>query len=446
MAPPSASTTAVDFQKHLTEEAKRRVPPTLRKLVAEFAGAKDTISMHAGIPPGSAFPFKSFSATLVDGTTITIDDPAKVYSCQQYATASKGYEPLMGWIAEHVKKIHNPVFPHTHLLTNGSNHLIEMALAMLCEVGDPVLCEEFTYSNILESTLMPKGYVSLPLPIDDSGLIPEKLVELLSARKAAGEKIPHVLYTIPVAQNPCGCITSEERKRAIYQICQEWDIIILEDDPYYFLQYGELEEGPPGMDPAKLGKSYLSLDTDGRVIRTDSFSKIMAPGFRTGWISAAPAFTDCLSLYMLSSTMGTCSLTATLLYELLAQWGDAGFEAHLKGLQSEYGAKCRTIIAGFEKHMKGLGEWTPPKGGMFVWMKLNGISSSDSIINELREEKVVIVPGHIFDVASGGQPKACPYIRLSCVATVAELEEGVARLARVIKTAQAKQATTNGAH
>jgi hypothetical protein len=142
----------VDFQKHLTEEAKRRVPPTLRKLVAEFAGAKDTISMHAGIPPGSAFPFKSFSATLVDGTTITIDDPAKVntarslppavnscrvlersqfsaapcfsvsrqvYSCQQYATASKGYEPLMGWIAEHVKKIHNPVFPHTHLLTNG---------------------------------------------------------------------------------------------------------------------------------------------------------------------------------------------------------------------------------------------------------------------------------------------------------------------------------------
>ena len=82
---------------------------------------------------------------------------------------------------------------------------------------------------------------------------------------------------------------------------------------------------------------------------------------------------------------------------------------------------------------------------MFVWMKLYGIKSSDSILDELRAENVVIVPGHIFDVKTGGLPKACPYIRLSCVATVEELTEGVERLARVIKAAQVKQASANAA-
>lgn len=292
---------------------------------------------------------------------------------------------------------------------------------------------------------MPKGYECVALPMDGDGLKPEEMRQVLEQRAAQGLKVPTVLYTIPVAQNPTGCITSEARKRAVYQICQEFDIVIIEDDPYYYLQYGEESEGPPGMDPKKLGKSYLSMDTDGRVIRTDSFSKIMAPGFRTGWISAAKPFRDCLSLYMLSSTMGTCALTANLVYSLLSTWGDKGLEAHLKGLQVDYGTKCRTIIKGFEEHMQGLGEWVAPQGGMFVWMKLHGIASSDSITKELCTERVVIVPGHIFDVATGGQPKACPYVRLSCVATVEELEEGVKRLARVIKTAQARQAgLTNG--
>mmetsp|Transcript_3431 Transcript_3431/g.9864 ORF Transcript_3431/g.9864 Transcript_3431/m.9864 type:complete len:150 (+) Transcript_3431:1201-1650(+) len=146
---------------------------------------------------------------------------------------------------------------------------------------------------------------------------------------------------------------------------------------------------------------------------------------------------------MLSSTMGTCSLSASMMYELLESWGEEGFDAHLKRLQKDYGDKSRTIIEGFEKHMKGLGEWVAPRGGMFVWMKLHGIASTDMLTGELLKEKVVIVPGHIFDVSTGGQPKACPYIRLSCVAPVLELREGVERLARVVTAAQAKQMAIN---
>ena len=82
----------------------------------------------------------------------------------------------------------------------------------------------------------------------------------------------------------------------------------------------EEDEGPPGLDPKKLGKTYLAFDVDGRVIRTESFSKILAPGFRTGWISAAKPFRDCLSLYMLSSTMGTCSMTAVSAVEKDLSW------------------------------------------------------------------------------------------------------------------------------
>eukprot|EP00951_Prasinocladus_malaysianus_P001060 scaffold7468_cov31-Prasinocladus_malaysianus.AAC.3 len=171
-------TTTMDFEKHFSAEAKRRVPPTLRKLVAEFAGKEGIVSMHAGIPPNTAFPFKSFKATLLDGTEVEISEPKKVFASQQYATESFGYGPLMTWIADHVKKMHNPPYPHEHLLTNGSNHLIEMALAMLLEQGDPILCEEYTYSNILESTLMPKGYDTIPIPIDGAGIVPEAMREV----------------------------------------------------------------------------------------------------------------------------------------------------------------------------------------------------------------------------------------------------------------------------
>ena len=141
---------------------------------------------------------------------------------------------------------------------------------------------------------------------------------------------PRVLYTVPTAQNPTGAVMTMQRKREIYAICKVYDIIILEDDPYQFLQYPEDQDNVPGMD---VEPGYLHLDTDGRVIRIDSFAKSVAPGFRLGWVTAVPDIMKSVICAVQGSTLGPNGPSQVMLHSILAHWGRAGFEKHVIQVQ-----------------------------------------------------------------------------------------------------------------
>jgi len=228
------------------------------------------------------------------------------------------------------------------------------------------------------------------------------------------------MYTVPVGQNPCGITMDLERKRAIYDVCVEYDIIIAEDDPYFFLQSGDFvpksqrkaEHEPAGGEDvarfvASLIPSYLRIDTQGRVIRMDTFSKTIAPGVRLGWFTCSPLFAERLERIGETSTQSPCGLGQALVMGLLAQWTFEGYVRWLRGIRTQYklrrdffidclsdefdlfptpasaipGAWAASgdnvmALSGYvrgstkKEKTRRLLSFVPPTAGMFVWIEL----------------------------------------------------------------------------
>jgi aromatic amino acid aminotransferase I len=172
---------------------------------------------------------------------------------------------------------------------------LEQAFRIFCNRGDYILSEEYTFASAVE-TATPLGIRVLGIKIDDQGLLPESLDEILTNWdvEARGAQKPFILYTVPSGQNPTGATQTAQRRREIYKVSQKHDLYIFEDEPYYFLQMQPYtgRDSPDPPPPASveafldsLVPTYVSLDVDGRVMRMDSFSKVIAPGTRVGWIT-----------------------------------------------------------------------------------------------------------------------------------------------------------------
>ncbi|KAK9806204.1 hypothetical protein WJX72_005253 [[Myrmecia] bisecta] len=438
----SASTTSqkVNFDDHLSDEGHARQSGALSKLMFEFSGVSSgLVAMHAGMPPTSAFPFKALSLTLQDGSTVDITDPVMMTAAQQYNTHGKGYPALYNWAKAHVEALHSPPGEHDLMITTGAQHAFDMISSLLLNRGDTLLLEEYTYSHTIESIVNPKGYKALPVAMDSNGLSPDALVKVLEKLVAAGRRLPKLLYTIPVGQNPTGIITKVQRKREIYDICRRYNIILVEDDPYFYLQFPADSGEPLGLHG--LGETYLSMDTDGRVIRIDSFAKFLAPGLRLGWVTAEPGLLNKLIIMLSGSCLGPCSMTQVMAAALMTAWGVDGLESHVKALQASYHYRACKLHEAATRELTGLAEWDAPKAGMFLWLKLGaGVTDADQILDRLKEEKVVVVPGRVTHCLGPRPPLACPFIRLS-FASVSDsaIANGMKRLASVLRDFRANQ-------
>ena len=250
---------------------------------------------------------------------------------------------------------------------------------MFTKRGDYILAESYTYCSAMEAAL-PQGVKSIALPMDSEGLIPSALEDTLdtwdpSAHNNASK--PFILYTIPTGQNPTGATQSEQRRREIYKIAQRHDLYIIEDEPYYFLQMQPYTgpDTPPVPAPASheellssLVPSYLSMDTDGRVMRLDSFSKVIAPGMRTGWIVASEQVVERFVRHAEVSVQNASGVSQLVLFKLLEEsWGHSGYLDWLVHMRVEYSARRDIICSACEKWLpKQVIAWDPPMAGMFV--------------------------------------------------------------------------------
>lgn len=192
--------------------------------------------------------------------------------------------------------VHNPPYQDWHCtLTIGSTSALDIALSMFTGRGEYILAEEYTYPAVIEST-NPLGIKCVGIKMDAEGLLPSHMDDLLTnwnPSTRAGVPKPWLLYTVPSGQNPTGATQGEQRRREIYRVAHKHDVFILEDDPYYFLQM-QTYTGPSTTSPPPpsshdeflqgLFPSFLSMDIDGRVMRMDSFSKVLAPGTRVGYL------------------------------------------------------------------------------------------------------------------------------------------------------------------
>lgn len=358
------------------------------------------------------------------------NDNKKIYdlSIAQNYSQSVGAAQLLRWVTEHTQIISDPGYADWRCaLTIGSTGALEQALRMVCQGivvvdaengsrsgsgrGDVILTEEFSFATALE-TARPLGIGVCGVPMDEQGLLPEAMDEILTrwdddAAAAAGVggqlpgetrgRKPTVLYTVPSGQNPTGATQGEQRRRDIYAVCKKHDVYIIEDEPYYYLHmpaYGEDrhsehsshdervsgiggENGGQDIDGfvASLPPTYLSLDTDGRVMRLDSFSKNLIPGSRLGWVTASQQMIEQYLRHAECNSQGPSGLSQLIVQKLVDDtWGHDGFLRWLMHLRTEYTARRDVLVSACERNLGGLrcgnGEkvvqWTVPKAGMFV--------------------------------------------------------------------------------
>lgn len=333
-------------------------------------------------------PCFSEKDTLERGQTVTIGkydvrDRGATYdlSIALNYGQSTGSAQMMRFLTEHTEIVCKPPYADWRICqTIGSTGALEQALRMFCDKdrGDSILTEEFSFSTALE-TIAPLGVKAFGSMIDDQGLIPEAMDDLLTQwdEKARGARKPHVLYTVPSGQNPTGTTQGTQRRRDIYRVAQKHDMFILEDEPYYFLQMqpylGRDQPAAPASDSvddflSSLIPSLVSIDVDGRVMRLDSFSKIIVPGSRMGWVVAPEQIIERYQRHAEVASQGPGGFSQVILHKLLDEtWGHEGYFRWLMNLRLEYTKKRNALLAACEDHLPGdIVSWTPPAAGMFV--------------------------------------------------------------------------------
>jgi aromatic amino acid aminotransferase I / 2-aminoadipate transaminase len=310
-----------------------------------------------------------------------------------YGQAS-GSAQLLRWVTEHTELVCNPPYADWRCaLTIGSTGALELALRMFCDRDrrDTMLTEEYSFSTALE-TAVPLGIKVAGVAMDEQGLIPEAMDDILTNWNPSlreGARKPHVLYTVPSGQNPTGATQGEQRRRQIYTLAQKHDLIILEDEPYYFLQMPPRQRQrqagrtkPPNAAASdsesgtqdflvSLLPTLLSLDTDGRVLRLDSFSKVLVPGARLGWVTGSADLVERYIRHAEVSSQGPSGFSQLALHGLLDDssggWGHEGYLQWLMWLRDQYTRKRDVMLDACERFLpKEVVDWTLPKAGIFV--------------------------------------------------------------------------------
>lgn len=298
--------------------------------------------------------------------------------------------------------------PNEVIITSGSTQGIGLAAKTLINPGDVILAESPTFIGALQTFLTYEADIK-GVKMDDEGMDIDDLEEQIKAHK------PKFVYTIPTFQNPTGRTMSLERRKRMIEVCEKYDVLILEDDPYCDLRYSG--EGVP---PIK------SLDKTGRVIYLLSFSKIISPGLRVG---AAIADERIIAKYNVSK-QGEDLHTSNLSQEIVNAYVNSGkLEGHIEEICAQYKEKRDAMLAKLEEFPKSI-TYTRPDGGLFIWADLPEGIDAMPIFEKAVDNSVAFVPGTHFYADGSGKNT----LRLNfSMASMDQIDKGMDILKKVIE-------------
>lgn len=422
----------MNYARFITARSAARRPSPIRVYTEiQSRAPKSVISLATGSPNPNTFPFKTATIHIDNGKTIQFDEQIMKRALQY--SESAGIPELLSWLKQLQVKLHNP--PTLHYpssqgqmdicVTSGSQDGLGKVFEMIINRGDNILLNEPVYSGTLQA-LRPLGCNMINVSSDEYGIIPDSLKEILSKWKPEDSKnpeknTPKFLYTVPNGDNPTGNSLTSNRKKEIYELARKYDFLIIEDDPYYFLQFNK-----------PWAPTFLSMDVDGRVIRVDSFSKVLSSGLRIGFITGPKPFIERIVLHTQVSTLHTSTFTQLMVSQLLHQWGEEGFLAHTERVIDYYKKQKDALLKAADKWLSGLAEWHAPTAGMFIWFKIKGISDVKKLVEEKAIKKeILMVPGNAFYIDSSAPS---PYFRASfSLASPEQMDIAFQRLAELIK-------------
>lgn len=373
---PAETPTESALSSALAPWIRHRERSLLRRLVTTIA-RPGVRSLAGGLPDLALFPAREIAAAL----EATLRDDARAL---QYSPAQ---EPLKERVVGLMRRRGVECGTENVLVTSGAQQGIDIAARALLGHGGAVAVEELTYPGVLQATAPFQPRVLAVRVELEGGLDVEHFEWLLRS----GER-PAFLYLVPDANNPLGASLAAERRQALVELARRYRLPIVEDDPYGLLAYDGPFEPP-----------LRALD-DEHVLYLGSFSKILAPGLRLGWLVGPAAVVQRLGTVKEASDLETSGLTQRAVARLLADEG--WLDRHLERLREVYRPRRDALLAVVERRFGGRASWTHPGGGMFVWVELGGqvvapVDTEALLHRCLDERNVAFVPGHAFAAAAG---------------------------------------------
>ena len=387
----------------MARRAEKMNPSVIREIlkVTEKPGI---ISFAGGLPSPQTFPIDAMR----EASERVLRDDGK--AALQYA-ASEGYAPLREWVAQDLLKQGMNVSPDQVLITTGSQQGLDLVAKILIDAGSRILVETPTYLGALQA-FTPMEPVAVGVNSDEHGVDPDDL----RAKVGTGADKARFVYLLPNFQNPTGRTMTEARRAAVAQVAIETGLPIIEDNPYGDLWF----DAPPA-------PSLSSRHPEGSVY-LGSFSKILAPGLRLGYLVAPTALYPKLLQAKQAADLHTPSFNQRVVAEVLK---DGFIERHVPTIRALYKQQCEAMLAALDREMAGLGlTWNRPVGGMFLWVQLPQGLKAIPLLDKAVEKGVAFVPGSAF-YAEGADENT---LRLSFVtATVDQINTGMSALAAAIR-------------
>ena len=381
-----------------------RMNPSIIREILKVTEKPGILSMAGGLPSADTFPVDALKKACDE----VLSKNAK--EALQYA-ASEGFGPLREWVAERVKALGIQVSPDQVLITSGSQQGLDLVGKILCDAGAPVAVETPTYLGALQA-FTPYEPIFTSLESDDEGPLPEAFARL--AHDAPGTRFA---YLLPNYQNPTGRVMSQERRAQVMAAARAANVPVVEDNPYGDLWF---DEAPP---PA-----LSSLWPEGSIY-LGSFSKVLTPGFRLGFIIAPAELYPKLLQAKQAADLHTPGFNQRVVHEVVK----SGFlDEHVPRIRARYKANRDAMAEALEQHLPAGCEWLKPKGGMFFWIRLPEGFDAMALLPKAVDAGIAYVPGAAFYAHA---PDART-LRLSFVTLTPDLiRDGVAILGTVLREA-----------
>jgi 2-aminoadipate transaminase len=374
----------------------------LQQMLSE-ASRPGILSFALGLPAAELFPTDAFARSVAhvlanDGRALQYGPP---------------FQPLKAHVVALMAQRGVMCREENVFLTAGAQQGLSLLARLLLEPGGQVLVEEMTYTGF-QQVLEPFQPEILTVPTDpDTGIDVDAVEHLLACGKR-----PSLIYTVADGHNPLGVSMSQSKRACLAELAREYRIPVIEDDPYGFICYGD-RPNPP-----------MRALEERWVLYVGSFSKILAPALRVGWIVVPEELIPKLSIIKESSDIDTNTLSQRAITNYL---DEQHLPAHLAQLRREYRVRRDTMLSALAEHFPAGARWKEPTSGLFIWVKLPGDVDTGEVLKvAIETEQVAFIPGRAFSVVPRQRGTNC--LRLNFSHSSAErTTDGIARLARVLR-------------
>ena len=392
--------------EYIVSDRVKTLKPSAIREIFKYAADPTVVSLSAGNPAPEAFPTEAIAEI---SNKILTEEPI---AALQYSV-TEGYPPLRRAVGEFMKDEYNVGREFDDLIiTSGAQQVMDLLTKSMVNEGDTVICEAPSFIGSLNSFRSYNARLC-GVPLEHDGM---NLEALESALK--NEKNVRFIYIISNFQNPSGVTTSLEKRKAIYELAKKYGVMILEDNPY-----GELRISGENIAPIK------SFDEDGIVVYAGSFSKILSPGMRLGYVIAPKPVISKMVVCKQGEDVHTNTWAQMVAHRFMTEYDFAG---HLKNLREIYRKKANFCMELLDKYLvPNKITYQPIEGGLFIWCRLpDGVDMPD-FCKQAVLRKVCVVPGNAFLTDESEQ---CSSFRINfSTPTDEQLEKGIKILGELAK-------------